>query len=231
MWDKQLKRILFGTLFVAFAVAGSTRHASAQSYSTGPFADESAYLGAVYDKTTTISGEDVVGVVRAVELIVEDQIEDKCWTNSTAVSARIRAELEKFGIAVYLEELALNTVFSPIVRVSGLGYRTGNGVCTGHVSLELYYFGSTRLGSLSYTGEVFDFRSPIAIWEANSIFTNSERLDQQVLDQVQEWTDSLIADISKARRTEGVRAVLSVWPEHNPLTQVEFDKMMQEASE
>ncbi|WEJ31627.1 hypothetical protein [Devosia sp. SD17-2] len=182
----------------------------------------------MYKNTTSITGRDVVGVVGSVELIVDDQIEGKCWTNTSAISAKIRVELEKFGISVYTEKLATNTVFSPVLHIGGLGYRMGNGVCTGQARFELYYFGNTRMGSLEYTGGHFEFRSPVEIWEASAIFTNSDRLDQQILDKVQEWTDSLIADISKARRTEGVKAVLAAWPEYNPLTQAEFDAFMKE---
>jgi hypothetical protein len=202
-----------------------------QSLPNGPFADESAYTAALAEVTSTISGTDTIGVVRSVELVIDDQVDGGCWTNSSAIAARVRAELEKFGIAVYQEPLALRTVFAPVLQISGLGYRSGSAGCVTSATMEVVYWGTTTLGDLGYTGRAFDFENPVLLWSANSVFSNPARVDDQLLKQAQEWVDTLIGDIAKARRTEEVQSVLSTWPSAKALTATQFEELLKEYSQ
>lgn len=202
-----------------------------QGLPNGPFVDENAYTTALARVTSTVSGPETIGVVRSVELLVDDQIDGECWTNSSAIAARVRAELEKFGIAVYQEPLALRTVFAPLLQINGLGYRGGNGVCVASASMEVVYWGTTRLGNLGYTGRAFEFENPVLLWSANSVFSNSGRVDDQFMRQAQEWVDTLIGDIASARRSEEVKSVLNTWPSAKAMTAVEFEELLKELSQ
>ena len=227
MWEQQLRlSLLVGTILVAFQSP-----ALAQGLPNGPFSDESAYIAALAQVTTTVSGTDTIGVVRSVELVIDDQIDGECWTNTTAIGARVRAELEKFGIAVYQEPLALRTVFSPLLQISGLGYRTGSGVCVTSASMEVLYWGTTRIGDLGYTGRAFKLENPVLLWSATSVFSNSTRVDDQFLSQAQEWVDTLVGDIASARRSDGVRAVLETWPNVKTMTAAEFEIFLKDMAQ
>lgn len=228
MREQQLRKL---TLLVAPILMGLQLPAYAQGLPNGPFADENAYTAALAQVTSTVSGTDTIGVVRSVELQIDDQVEGECWTNSSAIAARVRAELEKFGIAVYQEPLALRTVFAPLLQINGLGYRTGSGVCVASTSMEIVYWGTTRPGDLGYTGRAFEFENPVLLWSANSVFSNSGRVDDQLMKQAQEWVDTLIGDIAKARRSDGVQAVLTTWPNAEAMTVVEFEEILKEFSQ
>jgi len=199
-----------------------------QNFDTGPYADEGAYLSALNTAKISVGGANSVGAVRAVELRISDQVDGGCWTNSSAVSARVRAELEGAGIAVYQEALAFRTLFSPLVEIRGLGYRTNTGACLASISMEMMYWGQVQLGDLSYSGAVFSVENPVLLWTASSVISNGGRLDDQFLDQAQEWVDTLVADIFKARRTEGIKAILQTWPSPTPMTQVDFEAFLKE---
>ncbi|MFP9137912.1 hypothetical protein ACLI1C_12105 [Devosia sp. XGJD_8] len=166
-----------------------------------------------------------------MELLIDDQVEGGCWTNASAIAARVRAELEKFGIAVYQEPLALRTVFAPLLQINGLGYRAGGEVCVVSASMEVVYWGTTRLGDLGYTGRAFEFENPVLLWSQNSVFSNSIRVDDQLMNQAQEWVDTLIGDIAKARRSEEVEAVLSTWPSAKAMTAAQFEELLKEYSQ
>lgn len=199
----------------------------AQPFPTGPFADEGAYNTALAAVTSTVSGVDTVGVVRSIELALDDQVDGECWTNVTAVAARVRSELEQFGIAVYQERLAFRSAFAPLLQITGLGYRTSGGLCVVSASIEVFYWGNTRLGDLTYNGRSFEFENPILLWGTNSVFSSGSNVDDQMLSQAQEWVDTLIADIAKARRTDGVRSVLETWPNPKAMTVEEFNEFVE----
>lgn len=218
-------------LLVGAILAGLQLPALAQGLPNGPFADENAYNAALAQVTATVSGTDTVGVVRSVELLIDDQVEGGCWTNASAIAARVRAELEKYGIAVYQEPLALRTVFAPILQINGLGYRAGGEVCVVSASMEVVYWGTTRLGDLGYTGRAFEFENPVLLWSQNSVFSNRSRVDDQLMKQAQEWVDTLIGDIAKARRSEEVEAVLSTWPSAKAMTAAQFEELLEEYSQ
>ena len=199
------------------------------NFVTGPYATEQDYFKEVFASTTRISLEESVGLIRAVELEVSDQVDDGCWTNSSAVAARARAELEKAGIAVYTEPLAFNGPFSPALEITLVGFKSGgtNGLCAGYAKVNSYYFDDTELGSLSNTGGVFKVRGVVSSWSKSSLFTSGSTLNAQISEYVQESIDTLVADILSARRSEGVKALINVWNNDPPMTQKEWDEFIE----
>jgi hypothetical protein len=199
------------------------------NFVTGPYATEQDYFNEVFASTTRISLEESVGLIRAVELEVSDQVDGGCWTNSSAVAARVRAELEKAGIAVYEEPLAFYGPFSPSLRIAVLGFKSGgaNGICAGYAKVEAYYIDDTELGSLANTGKVFRVRGVVSSWNTASLFTSGSTLNAQISEYVQESIDTLIADVLSARRIEGVKELIDVWDKDPPMTRKQWDEYLE----
>lgn len=201
-----------------------------QEVVTGPYADEAEYLAEANEAAVYISAPSLAGLASSVQLAIDDQVGDRCWTNTSAIAARVRAELEKFGIAVFQEQLAFNTTAAPLISIVGLGYRLPSNVCFASVSMEVKFWSTDDLGSLAYTGRIYRQQAWATIWSAQSIFTNAQNVDQQSMDQVQEWIDTYIADISKARREPAVQDAYKRWESFEPMTQVQFDEMISSLS-
>lgn len=199
------------------------------NFRTGPYATEQEYFNEVFASTTRISIEESVGLIRAVELDVSDQVDGGCWTNGSAVAARVRAELEKAGIAVYEEPLAFYGPFSPTLEIVVLGFKSGGstGVCAGSVKVNTYYFDDTELGSLANIGRIFGVRGVVSSWSKSALFTSGSTLNGQVSEYVQESVDTLIADILSARRSEGVKELINLWNKDPPMTLKEWDKYLE----
>lgn len=211
---------------VVFGWMGLATVGLGQEMVTGPYADEAAYLAAANDAAVYIGTANLVGLASSVQLVIDDQVSDRCWTNATAIAARVRAELEKYGIAVFQEQLAFNTTAAPLISIVGLGYRLPSSVCFASLSMDVRYWSTDELGSLAYTGKIYRQQAWATIWSEQSIFTNAQNVDQQSMGRVQEWIDTYIADISKARREPSVREAYKRWENFDPMTQVEFDEMI-----
>ncbi|MBY3516050.1 hypothetical protein HFN76_28125 [Rhizobium laguerreae] len=209
-------------------IAGCAGMALAGEASTGPYANENEYLKERSDRTTFIDYQYAVGVVRAVELQVSDQVDDKCLTNTSALSARIRAQLENAGIAVYNEPFAASLPTNPRLMLSVLGFKVGNGPCVASVTMSMEYSSDTNLGSLAYTNGLFRVLGQQVMWRNSSLFSRGGNVNEAILSQVQEWTDSLTADIAKAKRDPNVQKFLTSWPNEPPMTEREFKVMMEE---
>ncbi|MGR9465915.1 hypothetical protein [Rhizobium leguminosarum] len=216
---------VFGLITVC-TIAAAAGMALAEEASTGPYANENEYLKERSDRTTFIDYQYAVGLIRAVELQVSDQVEDKCLTNASALSARIRAQLENAGIAVYNEPLATSLPVNPRLVLTILGFKVG-GACVASVSMSIEYSTDTNLGSLAYTNGFFRVLGQQVMWRNSSLFSRGGIVDDAILSQVQEWTDTLTADIAKAKRDPNVQKFLAVWPNGPTMTEREFQAMME----
>lgn len=197
--------------------------ALAQPLPTGPFASEADYFDARSSKTVPISFDSALGLVRAVELQISDQVDGGCWLNAGAVRAKIRAELERSGIAVFEEPIAFRSPTSPVLELVVLGYRMSDVGCVATASLELKYSSDETLGSLTYTGSIFSVSGITVAWSNSSIFSSGGKLDDMVMADVQKWTDLLVADIARARRSPEVQQFLEVWHKELPITVREWE--------
>ncbi|WP_417463298.1 hypothetical protein [Kordiimonas sp.] len=210
-------------LFVSTMFSTTPTFGQSPNFETGPYLDEQAYLEELSANSVDVPPESAIGLTRSIELHISDQVEGNCWTNMSSVQARMRAELERSGIAVYEEPLAFRTVFSPVLYVVVLGYRTSQGSCVASASAQLLYNGSERWGNLAATGRIFSIHGRRELWAKAIVFNSSGNLNEQALSTVQEWVDTLTADIIQARRDEVVSQMLEQWDFTKPMTQVDFD--------
>lgn len=189
-------------------------------FPTGPYVDENAYISDVFANTTRIEANKAVGLIQAVELRVSDQVGDKCWTASDAVTARLRAEFERSDIAVYNEPL-LQSVFTPVARMAVIGYRIGQ-TCIATIAMKIGFENHDRLGSLGYTGGVYRVDGEQIMWSNTSIHSSGKSLNDSVAEQAQRLADMIVADVLAARRDPGVKKLLAAWKDKEPQTQREF---------
>jgi hypothetical protein len=222
-----MARTTFISLFFILISIQLFGSAFAEEAPTGPYATEREYLDQRYDRTISIEPQYVVGLVRAVELEVSDQVDDKCFTNASAVSARIRAQLENAKIAVYTEPLAIPTPFSPKLIVTVLGFKVANGPCVASASMSVEYANKTYLGSLAFTGNIFRVGGTQVIWRNSTLLSRGGNVNETVLSEVQEWVDTLTADVALAKRNANVQKLLAVWSADPPQTEREFQAEMQ----
>jgi hypothetical protein len=220
-----MKRILLALHLVLAAIGIS---GAQEAVPTGPYASEEQYLRQRWDNTIRLSSSEALGLIRATHLIVTDQVSDGCWTNVSAVEAKMRAALERATVAVYLEPLATYNVLSPQITLNVLGYRTDNGLCVGHASMAVEVLSGEDLGSFQYTGAIFKIMSIGRLWDRATLFSGPS-LNDQLLSQAEEWIDTLTADIFAAKRSDATQRFLSVWNKEMPTTKADFDKMLEEA--
>lgn len=209
---------LVASMLLPLSVAAQTA-----PISTGPYATEEDYQRERFDKTVLIGFEEALGLVRAVELQVSDQVDGGCWTNAEAVKARLRVELERSGIAVFDEPLAFRTATAPVLELVVLGYRIDKQGCIATAQMQVKYPVRDYMGSLGYTGSVFAVSGISVLWGTSVIMNSGSKVDDMVLSNAQEWVDTLNADISKARRSTSAAQFLSVWNTELPMTASEWE--------
>jgi len=170
-----------------------------------------------------IEVEESLGLIRSVYLVVDDQVDDKCWTNSDQIKQKTRLTLEQSGIRVYEEPLFIISPFSSNIVISGLGQRTESGICFGNIEVNSYreIFTDFSNTSIKYYGSNFS-RSSVAI--------SSRNLDVSFLSSVDTFISQFSSDVFAGRRNEQVGKVLKKSGDTTPVTMSEFTKIFEEAN-
>lgn len=203
--------------------------ALAQEMLLGPYADERSYIDLRFANSIDISISDVVGLIRGVELVLNDEVDDGCWTNVGDVKSRLRAELERSNVPVYLEPLAAQNPFVPDFYVNVLGFKIENGVCVVSISASIEYGAYADYGSLTYTKKVISITAKNTVWERRSVLSGGPTLNEYIMSWAQATVDTLIADIAEARRKPNVSSALSIWPERPVITRKEMEQELDES--
>lgn len=221
-----MKSLLTAVLGGCLLVSTVAPSGAEPPYATGPYADEEAYFSEVFAKTTGIEYKKTVGVIDAVALVVINQVKDRCWSNTEAVTARLRAELERSDIAVYEEPLAPSP-FSPVLNITVLGYKAGD-ICIATIRAEVGFGYPARIGSLARTDGVYHIEGVQNMWHQTSILSEYDNLNEKIMSTAQEMTDMLVADILAARRDPNVQKMLSSWTNRKPITVREVEAAVQQ---
>ena len=216
--------------FLAFIICAARVWAENSPMPTGPYDDESAYLQERYRRSLSISEKDAIGLIRMVELVVSDQVDNGCWTNSSGTTSRLRAELERSGIPVATEPLALHSAFTPMLYLAVVGYRT-NGLCVASAEIQVIFNTRADYGSLAYTGKIIVVPGEYVSWRKQTVLSKGAELNDPLMNLVQEWVDGLTADISAAKREQTVQAARALWPNYKPLTAREFDDLVKQETQ
>ncbi len=224
------RKIMATTLAVgALLTFNSGPDAAAQSASTGAYDSERAYLDTRFANTVFIARNAAVGLIRGIELNVSDQVGDGCWTDVDSVKARIRAELERSSVAVYVEPIAFVHAFYPRLEFTAVGFKLPNNVCVVSVSMKLNYPSSAELGSLTNTEKIVSVRALHEIWDRASVLTEVRSANESLMEWTQAAVDTLVADISQAKRDPDVISARAVWPDRPMQTQKEYEQELNSA--
>lgn len=148
-----------------------------------------------------IAINDLLGLVSRVDLVVDDQVSDGCWTNSSTVKSKVQLIFEQSNIPV--QEYALHLVWQPQVTLFALGGRSGNGMCAVTASLQVYAWSAARLPT--FESELLTTVT-LASFSDTGIFTNSSNANGQLTDFFEGAASELAANIISARRSAGAKA-------------------------
>lgn len=177
--------------------------------------------GALHGKV--IKADESLGFIKNAYLTVENQVGGLCWTNVDQVKQRAKLTLERIGISVYEEPLFITSPFSTNIVITGLGLRSGDGVCFGNIEIrsfrEIFYdFGGA---SIKYHGSNY---------VRNSVALSGSNLNASFLSAVDTFISEFSADVFVARKNENVANILKKEDDTNPITMRWIDELFKPAS-
>lgn len=165
------------------------------------------------------------GLIRNVHLQIEDQVSDKCWTNSNQIKQKARLTLEQSGIHVYDEPLFIITPFSINLVITGLGERSDRGTCYGNIAVQAYrkIFTDFLEAKIGYFAVIF---------YQNSVALNSDNLNESFLNASDTFVSQLASDIIASRREPVVKKVLGKMSDEKtkPLTMRRYFEILKSAT-
>ena len=165
-----------------------------------------------------------LGLIRNVYLVIDDQVEGKCWTNLEQVKQKARLTLEQSGISVYDEPLFIISPFSTNIVIAGLGLRSDAGICFGSIEVRSFREIFTDFGdvSIKYSGINFS-RGSAALSGGN--------LNSSFLSSVDTFISQLSSDVFAGRRNPHVSEILKKRKNSKPVTMREFVEIFKKAGE
>lgn len=168
-----------------------------------------------------------VELIRYVELIIDDQAVDGCWTNASAVANKIRLLFESNNIPVYTEPLFDNDASSPNLYVTVLAQRDSRGICFGFHQLILTYQAYGRYGGTETVPEQYRLVQIVLMWERTGTVINGGNLNEFMISHADEAISGLIADIYAARRIQAVQDFVRYFPGRTPMTEADWERMVE----
>lgn len=183
------------------------------------------------ETTTYLDPSEAVGLIKHVSLIVEDSVNDGCWTNVSGVRSKLRLALERDGVAVLDYEPYTNSLPAPFLRFRGTGYRS-NSLCFGVFDFEVGYWTSERFGGANGIKE-FGVGGWFQIFKSGSLFSGPNNLNQEASEFVESATAQFLADVYAARRSQNVQLFFEElpWLAEPPLTEEQVLELLGAASE
>ena len=114
-------------------------------------------------------------MLEKIEVVIDDQLRDGCWTNLGEVKTYTEDKLRSKGASIGdLPFTDANYGFY-YFRVTGFGSRLNNGMCIGYIELELVSF-----------AEVFEIWQKISVYNRGHMRMSSQdsNLNNEILDIV-----------------------------------------------
>ncbi|MCZ8352846.1 MAG: hypothetical protein O9352_23400, partial [Rhizobium sp.] len=105
--------------------------------------------------------------------------------------------------------------------------RASSDVCVVSVSMSLNYPSSVELGSLTNTDKIVSVRALHEIWDRASVLTKVSSANESLMQWTQAAIDTLVADISQAKRDPDVVNARAVWPDRPMQTQKEYEQELE----
>lgn len=121
------------------------------------------------------SAEFSVKKLEMIEVVIDDQLRDGCWTNLGEVKTYTEDKLRSKGATIGDLPFTDAKYGFYYFRVTGFGSRLNNGMCIGYIELELVSF-----------AEVFEIRQRISVYNRGHMRMSSKdsNLNNEILDIV-----------------------------------------------
>ena len=196
---------------------------------TGLVAGLLALPAAAYS-STDIDLQASLGTLHSAYIVTDDQISDGCWLTPSSAHNRVTAKLEQAGITTYDEPLVLYNGFWVLINISGLGYRTENGLCVANLSFSVKTLESRTMGSEEHTGTTWTIGSiPSTLFERQVLLTGGEDLTRRITEAVDSNTDELLTRVYAGRRHSDVADMIEAFEglTREAMTQREFNQMVE----
>lgn len=177
-------------------------------------------------ETTFISAGDAIGVVRFAQLRLDDSVTDRCWTNASSVLSQVKLILEQSDIETFSEERAFMWIQSPILVVSGTGFRANN-LCAVFAQLSVYYRSSSQYGGAGGTTE-YSVGTLSRHFSVGTLFTSGNNVNDQLKDFFTGGVSEFASQVLSARRKPEIVELFEANPgfANPPPTTEEFENML-----
>lgn len=156
--------------------------------------------------------ENPYGLVRHASLWLDNQVQDRCWTNAATVKSKVRLMLEQNSIPVKDDASELSTVFSVGVLVKGLGFREANGRCVVGAIFEVSGHTFEEYESGRPGDDIFYLTMPGLIFRSFSIITSEVDVNQQMDEFIEGSSAEYVSNVLAGRRAEEVRELFLTYP-------------------
>jgi hypothetical protein len=190
-----LGRILIIRLILVLAVSLSSFHTAAQE-----------------TQTLSLSLEETLGLVEGVYITIDDQVNDRCWTNADLVKNKMALVFEQSDISVKDEPNFSITHSFPAIEIHGIGFREENGRCVGYIRTSVIVTRTMNYGS-DKVGLKVDVDNALAsIFRRSAIYTSGDSLNGQIEENIESFSAEFAAKVLGNRRSEKIKKIKETLP-------------------
>ncbi len=162
------------------------------------------------------------GLIRFVDIVIDDQVVSGCWTNGQQIKQKARLTLEQSGVAVSIEPLALVSPFEARLFIRAMGGRTESGLCSGALMVDVVGEGFVNWGSKVRS---YDIASQRRLYNRCSAMVGPDNLNTMILRSADTAVTEFSADVIKYRRSKAVKELLSMFEQWEPMTKKKLMEM------
>jgi hypothetical protein len=176
---------------------------------------------------TFLGDGEEIGLIKHSTVLVDDQVDGSCWTNSQAVRSRVYLIFEQSGIFVPDYSPAFFNFQTVQASLEGFGLRNSSGLCVVSASFNVETLVSQKLGGLDNNRE-FSIRYTARIFERESIFTNGNNVNSQISDFLEGAASEFAAKVLSSRRSDNVQDYYATYPPYSdkPMSEEEFKELI-----
>lgn len=179
-------------------------------------------------ETFTVPRGSLPGIIHHSQLILEDDVSDRCWTNAETISSKVRLLFEQNEISVLAEAPAYYSGSIVMTTMSALGFRAENGLCAVSAYFSVNSVVSQTLGGENDINE-YHVTYLSEIFRKSSIFVASRNSDQQLADFFEGHSSEFVANVVSSRRDPIVARFMSDFPQlaSAPMTRATYLKILE----
>ena len=148
------------------------------------------------------------GLIKHVEVHVDDEVKDGCWTNVSLVRSKVRLLLEQNDIRL-VDDMSRSSLAHPRVNISANGFRNG-GFCAARISFDVEMVSYQYLEE--YSGQEWFVFHTGTIWTKSTVASGSDKLNDVIDEFFEASANAFVADVLSARRDPVVQEFFEAFP-------------------